>query len=963
MKKKQKIFSEPLHVTISVLFSILILALGLVMSMFSHRRTTDIVMDATRKLFHEFSLEIAGNFRGTYSPVIQALSLLSYTETLAGGCRSEQLKFVDIFADVLRHSPSLSGLQIGYDNGDYLIVHPVRSEHEKTLFNASEDAAYVVDNIIAGPDDRRMMYRYYLNRKLQVLEKKSPVATEYDPRTRPWYIEAMETSTVVSTAPYFFYFYRRMGVTIARQVPGGNGVVAADVTLAEINNTISRTGFAPHEQKAVIDANGRVLVSQGSRDRAKPTRETRVRTLAELDSPVLRYVGENLQLGAGEIQFRFQGRDWLGMIADLDIGHNIAPRLLLVAPADEILTESWLISRDTFLLTLLLLAIAIPVTWLISRQISVSIRRLAGEARRVSRFDFDSPVAITSRITEVSELAASMRTVNATMGRFLELVAAIAGEQDFAATLTRITRETMHISRADAVVTYLVNEAQTELVADVVMTKDGTGPEPVDMVPVPLGVWFEGQGEEMVELTRANAAHYGLAPALFGRDSLSVVPIALVDRQGEEIGLLALLYRDFTAMGELDDRLSFVRAISGFAAVSLETRHLIQQQKQLLDSLIELLAGAIDTKSAYTGGHCQRVPVIAEMLARSACESDQPPFADFDLDREQWEELHLAAWLHDCGKVTTPEYVVDKATKLETIYNRIHEIRTRFEVLKRDAEIRFWQELAQGGEREKLEAELQQALAELDDDFAFVARCNLGSEFMEPEDRQRLARIATRTWMRTLDNRLGISWQEAERLGEPEPLPVEERLLADRPEHCIPRPEGEQVDPDNPWGFRLEVPRYLYNLGELYNLSIERGTLTAEERFKINDHIVQTIKMLSQLPFPRHLQRVTEIAGSHHETMIGTGYPRRLRAEDMSLTARMMAIADIFEALTASDRPYKKPKTLAEAVRILFFMKKDRHIDGQLFDLFLTSGVYRRYAEKYLKPEQIDEVDIKEFLG
>ena len=219
--------------------------------------------------------------------------------------------------------------------------------------------------------------------------------------------------------------------------------------------------------------------------------------------------------------------------------------------------------------------------------------------------------------------------------------------------------------------------------------------------------------------------------------------------------------------------------------------------------------------------------------------------------------------------------------------------------------------------------------------------------------------------MRTLDDRLGISWEEMQRKesAPKQELPVQEYLLADKPEHRIPRPPGEQIAADNPWGFQLDVPEYLYSLGELHNLEIERGTLTPEERFKINDHIVQTLKMLSQLPFPRHLGRVTEIAGCHHETMIGSGYPRRLRGEQMSLTAKMMAIADIFEALTASDRPYKKAKKLSEAIRILSFMKKDQHIDPQLFELFLTSGVYLEYAKKYLPPEQIDEVEISDYLG
>ncbi len=179
----------------------------------------------------------------------------------------------------------------------------------------------------------------------------------------------------------------------------------------------------------------------------------------------------------------------------------------------------------------------------------------------------------------------------------------------------------------------------------------------------------------------------------------------------------------------------------------------------------------------------------------------------------------------------------------------------------------------------------------------------------------------------------------------------------------IARVPGDAIPADNPWGFKLQVPEHQYNRGELHNLAIARGTLTEEERYVINHHIVQTIIMLSQLPFPKHLKSVPEIAGGHHEKMDGTGYPKRLSAGDMSPVARMMAIADIFEALTAADRPYKKAKKLSEALKIMSFMKRDRHVDPELFDLFLTSGVFRRYAERFLRPDQIDEVDIAPYLG
>ena len=399
--------------------------------------------------------------------------------------------------------------------------------------------------------------------------------------------------------------------------------------------------------------------------------------------------------------------------------------------------------------------------------------------------------------------------------------------------------------------------------------------------------------------------------------------------------------------------------------MAIETQRLLEARKALLDAFIRLVAGAIDAKSPYTGGHCERVPELTFMLAEAACAAKEGPFKDFDLSDEQWEALHIAGWLHDCGKVTTPEYVVDKATKLETIYDRIHEVRMRFEVLKRDAQIHYWKGIAEDADSAAARAELERQLAVLDEEFAFVAECNEGGEFMDPKRVERLRQIATRTWQRTLDDRLGISQDERLRK-ERVPaaaLPALERLLDDKPEHMIPRSPADAMPADNPWGFRLDVPELKFNRGELHNLAIARGTLTPEDRYSINHHIVQTIIMLSQLPFPAHLKSVPAIAGGHHEKMDGTGYPKRLKRDEMPLTARMMAIADIFEALTAADRPYKKGKTLSEALKIMSFMKRDHHVDPQLFDLFLTSGAYRRYAERFLPAAQIDDVDIAQYLS
>ncbi|MDX2507124.1 MAG: HD domain-containing phosphohydrolase [Gammaproteobacteria bacterium] len=420
--------------------------------------------------------------------------------------------------------------------------------------------------------------------------------------------------------------------------------------------------------------------------------------------------------------------------------------------------------------------------------------------------------------------------------------------------------------------------------------------------------------------------------------------------------------RNFDNVTAISSNIIEIRDLSdSLVSMSQSIQDYQKAQQELMDSFIRLIADAIDAKSSYTGGHCQRVPEIAMMLAKTVSESEKEVFKQFKLESDDaWREFEIGAWLHDCGKVTTPEYVVDKATKLETIYNRIHEIRTRFEAIWRDIEIEYYQRLINNENSESLALWRHDAQQALQNDYVFLAEANIGGEFMDEDKIERIKSIAQRTWVRHFNDRIGLSETELLRYQgvEEQTLPAVEPLLSDRPEHLVERVNFDE-ESYRKQGFKMDVPEYLYNYGELYNLCIEKGTLTDEERFKINEHVIMSIKMLETLPYPEHMRQIPEYAGTHHETMIGTGYPRKLSKEKLSIPARIMAIADIFEALTASDRPYKKGKKLSEALRIMSFMEKDQHIDGDLFALFLQSGIYKEYARKHLSPEQIDAVDIQ----
>ncbi|HLO77176.1 MAG TPA: HD domain-containing phosphohydrolase [Magnetospirillum sp.] len=568
----------------------------------------------------------------------------------------------------------------------------------------------------------------------------------------------------------------------------------------------------------------------------------------------------------------------------------------------------------------------------------------------------------------------------------IELGIALSAERNHNRLMEKILLGAKSMTNADGGTLYLVTEARDGLKFEIMLndTLDvamgGTSGKEIPFPPLRL---YDGAGNpnhknvasycalsgSTVNIADAyNADTFDFSgtkafDAKTGYRSKSFLTVPLKNYEGEVIGVLQLINardRRGRVIAFSADIAPLIEALSSQAAVALDNARLIEAQQHLFKSFIRVIAGSIDAKSPYTGGHCDRVPSLTFMLARAACESTDGPFKDFVLTEDEWYELEVAAGLHDCGKVTTPEYIVDKATKLETIYNRIHEVRMRFEVCKRDAVIDYLQGvLAEETPEPELKARLDERLAQLDDDFAFVAECNVGGEFMAPERIERVGRIAEQTWVRTLDDTLGLSIDEMRRRKADEPKPpVVERLLADKDWHIIPHDRPVDLAQYDAEGFAMRPCANKYNLGELYNLAIGRGTLTAEDRFKINEHITQTILMLKALPFPKNLARVPEWAGGHHEKMDGTGYPKGLTRDQMSLPARMMAIADIFEALTAADRPYKKPKTLSESLKIMSFMVKDRHIDPDLWQLFLSSGVWKTYAERNLRPDQIDDVDI-----
>ncbi len=539
-----------------------------------------------------------------------------------------------------------------------------------------------------------------------------------------------------------------------------------------------------------------------------------------------------------------------------------------------------------------------------------------------------------------------MNTITSTLlNRLRQLNAigvALSAEKDNERLLERILGSAKELTNSDGGTLYLRTD-DDHLKFEIMLTDSlgiylgGTRGDPINFPPLPL---FDETGRPNHHMVAPYAAVEGVTvniPDAYearnfdfsgtrsfddktGYRSKSFLTIPMVNHEHDVIGVLQLINARNKDTDEVvpfsSEDQHLVESLASQAAVALTNKRLIDAQKRLFESFIELIAGAIDDKSPYTGGHCRRVPELTMMLANVATASEADTLKDFHLDQEEQYELRIAAWLHDCGKITTPEHVVDKGTKLETIYDRIAVTDTRIEVLKRDAEIRMLRGMLEAGaggdgpDRVELERTYQREIRELEEDRDYCRRCNIGGEFMSEEKAQQIEAIARRRWV---------------------------------------GPDGEEAA--------------LLTKDEVYNLSIPKGTLTTEEREVINSHIVATIKMLESLPYPRYLRNVPEYAGGHHERMDGKGYPRGLTREQMSVQARIMGIADIFEALTARDRPYKEGMMLSKALHVLGLMKLDNHVDPDLFDVFIREKVYLDYAQKFLDRKQIDKVDETKIPG
>ncbi len=995
---KKKIFRCNLSLLIAAIISMLLVALGVAITAYTYENQKKTALESTEKIFELSSMQTEEKISSLIHSVESFVAMSSVLQGLGNGNEESMLHLLPYFKQSFVAIPWMESFYVGYGDGTFYMVQAIREDAILSRALAvPARTAFTVKSVTPCVDGEQQEIYHFYDIDLTLLETRKTEYDGYDPRTREWYNRASSTRGIIITNPYIFFTTGEIGITIAHSLSNGTGVVGADSVFTALADLLQKQKITPTTQIVIMDAGGKVIFSADESDliriqkKSETDKEGKIH-VKELDQQaanvIFQKIGDNGFAG-GEV-IDVDGQKWFGHARKFVSRNNKGLYLVISSPFDELMQNARAIRKRNTLIVISVLLVAMVLGIYLSRRIAGSLQELSAQAENVRDFKLTSPFTVQSRICEVDQLADSMTVMQSAINRFVEIARALSAEKEMDKVLEMIVREAQSVTGSDGGGIGLVSD-DGKIFSYVLArnTKTGLhlgGCSDCEVLAAPLPL--DGESGEKGSLERTvikNGVTKAIADVnlsdtdpcstirtLHEREGYrcrSLLLIPLLNRQDEVIGLLHLVNARDTDSGEKipfsEHRITYVEALSSNAALALDNNRLIRAQKELFDSFVRLIAGAIDTKSPYTGGHCQRVPVIAGMLAEAASSASTPAFAEFQLSEDERYELYVASWLHDCGKVTTPEYVVDKATKLETIYNRIHEVRTRFEVLWRDADIAFYRALAADPEKEsELQEERDLRQRQLQDDFVFLAECNVGGEFMAPERVERLQKIGAQSWERHFDNRLGLSGDEEARLDMAAEVsfPITEALLADRDEHIIPRLDGGNPYGDNPWHIVMPVPEYSYNLGELYNLSIAKGTLTEEERYKINDHVVQSIDMLNKLPFPKEIRRVPDWAGNHHEKLDGSGYPRCLTIEQLSIPERIMAVADIFEALTAADRPYKKAKTLSTCIKIMSFMRNDGHICPDLFELFLTSGLYLEYASKYMQPEQIDEVDISGYL-
>ncbi len=951
--------SYPLHVHITVMFIILVIAISSVQIWIASSTTDKVLLKANDNIFDLTISETKQRLYSHFGPTLGLLEAYSYGDYQALTSSRHQAGKESSLLSLLKGNANIQSYKVVYPNGDWFGAYREINRAVGLLETAQQEEFTVYH----FESERGVLDQKRYNQQLVMKTSSKMENANYDPRDYDWFHQAQQSVTQMSK-PYQLSYFGKNGITLYRGAENGV-VISADVLLEQVSYVMAPKEVVHTSLKLLFDDQGYIYAHNDPLvfEMAPAFRSSSPLKLSDIKHPLITHI-PHIESGHSAFQrINFQGNEWIVKLERIESPSGYLMNLLLAIKSEDLLLDAHSIAADSIVVSLFALLLALPSIYYLSQWVSKPIRSATAKAKSIQHFDFKNHFAPESNVTEITELSQALNATQDTIGRFLSITNVIAKEQDLDELQGMVCREIADATLANSTYLYLLSEDGRGLDPQFIWFRTKGYIDVSEVVSIPLDdelltdeveTFFSKKQPLVIKYNEARS----YIPRISAKDNLLFVP--LINRTNEVVGALALGFDEKHKNNVLLDNLDLIKTLAGYVAIAIEARSMLHDQKQLLDSFIKVMAGAIDTKSPYTGNHCQRVPEFTKLLTRAAHESQQPEYKHFCMTDDKWEELNIAAWLHDCGKVTTPEHVIDKSTKLETIYNRIHEIRTRFEVIKRDIELNVYRSRFDDQLSMEDQQHISKECSRLDLEYQLVAKANSGNQSLTVEEVSLLERIGQRTWLRTLDDKIGLSQNErALRGDQPFTQPVLEKLLMNANYHLIPW----QRTPNQEQRYRLKPTPQQNNLGELYNLTISRGTLNSEERYTIKSHVIETNRMLEQLPFPKHLAEVAKLASTHHETMDGTGYPWGLVKEQIPLQARAMAIADIFEALTSPDRPYKVAKTLSQTLKIMAKMAKNQKIDESLFRLLLTSGTYRQYAQTSLHHAQVDDIDVDQFIA
>ncbi|GLT17866.1 hypothetical protein GCM10007938_16440 [Vibrio zhanjiangensis] len=719
MKKRH--YSLSIHIT--SLFLVLTTLVGIVLIAISYHHSQELLAVSAKELSNENSRKLESTFKVRAGPILTTLDFMALNAVVKG--REPPVKAKRFLAStnlIFERNQGLVALFYGNEHGEFIMLRPLHDESSRQRFEAPPDARMMINFTKA----EGLNEFHFLDHDYKRVGYKKTNDNKFDPRIRPWYINAQADGEIRLTEPYFFYFLKTNGVTLSRRSTDGQEVVAADFTLASLSDQIAELSPSKTTQVALFDTQFRLLAQHQTQIDLEQDAESIQQAVKEsLFEPILnRHSTQTLY----EVIER-GGKSWSVTLTPVWLNEHVRLLLAEAVPQEELLGDLLSMRNRQITVAVTMLAISFATVWLVATKLATPLQNLVQLTDNIARFDFKKTRYPKSLIREVSNLTESIELMEHTLHDLLRLLRETASNKDFSVLAKTITHQSYLVTRAETIVLFSVqeeNDNHFEIIANHAII-----PFKIDINEfLKETAWLEKdlrQGE-IVHLNRSDNSLNRYIDIVYNSD---IYFFPLLNRESQLVGVLLLGYERAITQ-EQSDKHAFLKELLSFAEIAKENIHQMQQQKDMMNAFIELIASAIDTKSPYTGSHCQRVPELTQMLTNVA-HKDKGYFPQFSMSEEQWEELKLAAWLHDCGKVTTPEYVIDKATKLETIYDRIHEVRMRFELLKVQAESDYWQGLYKGGNEADLKATLQDTQHALDEEFQFIADCNIGSEQMDED--------------------------------------------------------------------------------------------------------------------------------------------------------------------------------------------------------------------------------------